>query len=174
MLQPRSEYIYNPFLIFVEHLDNPRAILEDFDPRRRKYIYLIGIRISPKDKSIKNIPCGIHEVECEVRFSNIVHVYGTDANLLSMCNYFPQLIAAFLNRYLNQSPNQIGLKYYYKFDKAKHLDDALHWQDVGGKIKTQILFPVTPRVDSREHVLIETMYDFIQTIELNKKKYNCY
>ena len=76
-----------------------------------------------------------------------------------MCNYFPRPIAAFLNRYLNQSPNQIGLKYYYKFDKAKHLDDALYWQDVGGKIKTQIQFPVTPGVHRRERVLIETMYD---------------
>ena len=146
-------------MIFVEHLENPRAILDDNDPRRRKYAYLISIRISPKDKSIKNIRGDIHEVECEVRFSNIGRVYGTDANLLSMCNYFPQPIAAFLNRYLNQSPNQIGLKYYYKFNKAKQLDDALYWQDVGGKIKTQIQFPVTPGVHPREQALIETMYD---------------
>ena len=94
-----------------------------------------------------------------MKFSNIGHVYGTDANLLSMCNYFPQPMAAFLNRYLNQSPNQIGLKYYYKFDKAKHLDDASYWQDVSGDFKTQVQFPVTPRVHPREHVLIETMYD---------------
>ena len=72
--RPRSEYIYNPFLIFMEHLDNPRAILGDNDPRRRKYTYLIRIRISPKDKSIKNIRGDIHEVESEVRFSNISHV----------------------------------------------------------------------------------------------------
>ena len=113
----------------------------------------------PKDKSIKIIRGDIYEVEYEVRFSNIVHVYGTGANLLSVCNYFCLPIAAFLNRYLNQSPNQIGLKYYYKFDKAKYFDDGLYWQDVGGKIKTQIQFPVTPGVHPREHVLIETMYD---------------
>ena len=101
----------------------------------------------------------MHEVECEERLSNIGHVYRTDANLLSMCNYFPQPIAAFLNRHLNQSSNQIGLKYYYKFDKAKHLDDALYWQAVAGKIKTQTQFPVMPGVHPREHVLIESMYD---------------
>ena len=77
-----------------------------------------------------------------------------------MCNYFPQPISVFLNRYLNQSPNQIGLKYYYKFDKAKHLDNPLYFQDVGGKTKTQIQFPGTPGVHPRDHVLIETMYNW--------------
>ena len=39
----RSEHTHNPFLIFVEHLNNPQGILEDIDPRRRRYTYLISI-----------------------------------------------------------------------------------------------------------------------------------
>ena len=44
--RPRSEYIYNPFLIYVEHLDNLRAISDKIDPRRGKYTYLINIQNS--------------------------------------------------------------------------------------------------------------------------------
>ena len=99
--KPRSEYINSPFLIFLEHLDNPRGVLDDIDPRRRKYTYLISIKVLPKDKSIRLIRGDIHKVECEMRLSNIGHVYGIDVNLLSMFNNFPQPIAAFLSQYLN-------------------------------------------------------------------------
>ena len=78
MPRPRREYIYNPFLIFVEHLDNPRAVFDNIDPTRGKYTYLISIRISLKDKSIKIICGNVNKVECKVRFSNIGHVYPSE------------------------------------------------------------------------------------------------
>ena len=159
MTRPRDEYIHSLFLIFVEYMDNPGNILDDIVPRRRKYTYLISIRILPKDKFIRLTRGDIYEVECEVRFSNIGHVRGTDVNILSQSNYFPQPTAAFLNCFITQSPNQIGLKYCYKFDKEKYLDDDLYWQGIGGKLKTQIQFPMSPGVHPREHVQIEKMYD---------------
>ena len=127
---PRSpiEYQHLPFLIFVEHDQSPidNSILDMVDPNRRKYAYLFSIRIEPRDKRRKN--GNVKEITITVQVSNIGHVGGEDPNtLFSLPDYIPTAFASFFDCIINKESSATAVKYYYKFDERKHLDEMLYW-----------------------------------------------
>ena len=156
VLRNPLEYHNLPFLFFVEHDKNPNdnTVLDMIDPERRKFTYLFSIRIEPRNKFKKS--GDVEEIKITIRVSNIGHVFGKDPKTgYSYPVIVPTPFASFFEEIIQRSIYPTGVKYYYKFNKNKHLTDMTYWY--GNNFIQEGHNSGRPN----ECMLIETMYEYL-------------